>query len=585
MKTKKIFASVACVLTLVYLIISWDVSDIPYNPAPENITWESVYPPAITAQHYSTLCFGTITLYSQEGKWRDGCNVYEEVFETPIPGKQWIFIFLIIYKIILVVLWIIALIYAVVTVPKMISAWMQGEIFQQKKIATPVFGRATVWAACFIVAAFCVSGYWTVPFLIGVPDYIWMFLKGEHYLMLQDMQQAQEIFSRLAMVHTIVSIAGKIAVGAAICFGAYRIIQKIIRLVPSFKTHVSQYRNLRNTMMTASCFGALIGLVVAEVSMRKTELYALPSEIQGQGFISSWSPVAAAWGSPFAPGELSPQKTESFHYPPKKANNEGILDYVWNRNRSDSTKRIMCMGDSFMEGRGASLDSSCPRILETLLPQNTEVFNAGISGRDIFSEYMLLKESLLAKYRPNVVIVSVSGNEASAVTYGGLERFGPGGQIIPRQPPWYETLYGHSHLIRAIAKIWFGCDVQTHLPPVQLAYEQQLATRKIQECMDAYVRLCTANNMTCIFCIRPDKGSFGIEDLQLRELKMYLEKKRYAYVDLFEYFKDKQVPNNFNEYYWEQDGHCTPKGYATMAEGIAISLTKPRSHHEFLTIK
>lgn len=74
---------------------------------------------------------------------------------------------------------------------------------------------------------------------------------------------------------------------------------------------------------------------------------------------------------------------------------------------------ILCMGDSYTEGFGASITNSYPRKLELLLQEgglkNIAVLNIGRGGN---SSSLLLKKLSedIDKYRPNMIVIMIGGN-------------------------------------------------------------------------------------------------------------------------------------------------------------------------------
>ncbi|MCB9186638.1 MAG: SGNH/GDSL hydrolase family protein [Flavobacteriales bacterium] len=145
------------------------------------------------------------------------------------------------------------------------------------------------------------------------------------------------------------------------------------------------------------------------------------------------------------------------------------FQYVYNINRwgvreskdlflgpKDSLFRILTLGDSFTEGVGADYAFSWPRVLEDYLNDmgvSVEVFNAGVSGSDIWYSYVLLRDKLVT-LNPDLVVVSLNTSDLSDyILRGGMERFQSGEQVLFRQLPWWEPFYRVSHVVRAMAQL------------------------------------------------------------------------------------------------------------------------------------
>lgn len=108
-----------------------------------------------------------------------------------------------------------------------------------------------------------------------------------------------------------------------------------------------------------------------------------------------------------------------------KINSEGLRDYEHQKNKDTDTFRVLVLGDSFTFGVGVNLEESYPKVLETMLNNNTsaggpkkyEVINAGIEGYGTEQEYRYLEE-LWDRYEPNLVLVGLYSNDISDVMKG-----------------------------------------------------------------------------------------------------------------------------------------------------------------------
>lgn len=108
-----------------------------------------------------------------------------------------------------------------------------------------------------------------------------------------------------------------------------------------------------------------------------------------------------------------------------KINSEGLRDYEHQKNKDTDTFRILVLGDSFTFGVGVNLEDSYPKVLESILNQNSagvdpkkyEVINAGIEGFGTEQEYLYLEE-LAEMYRPDLVIVGLHSNDIEDVMKG-----------------------------------------------------------------------------------------------------------------------------------------------------------------------
>jgi hypothetical protein len=127
------------------------------------------------------------------------------------------------------------------------------------------------------------------------------------------------------------------------------------------------------------------GFILAEITFRVKGDFATYSEKNGGSYQSGFESRSDSWFLTYEPNKEfeNSQKEFTTHF---IANNEGLND-KFIRPQKDKN-RIIIIGDSFTEGKGAPNDSSYPRILEHLLwankDSNIQVVNAGIAGSDIF---------------------------------------------------------------------------------------------------------------------------------------------------------------------------------------------------------
>lgn len=124
-------------------------------------------------------------------------------------------------------------------------------------------------------------------------------------------------------------------------------------------------------------------------------------------------------------GSLSTKDKISYH----KTNSLGLRDEEFPFEKTKSTFRMICLGDSITEGSAVDYDKTYPKLLEKKFKDYSseikiEIINAGIGDYCIEQEYILLKERLL-KYHPDMVILGYYLNDArgfvpsKAITFKG----------------------------------------------------------------------------------------------------------------------------------------------------------------------
>lgn len=96
-----------------------------------------------------------------------------------------------------------------------------------------------------------------------------------------------------------------------------------------------------------------------------------------------------------------------------KTNRYGFRDKEWNIEKTAGKKRVLFIGDSFIEGVMAEQDETIPKAFERALnDKNYEVWNGGMLGVGIDS-YMMLATDAIAVFKPDVVFFCISSNDLS----------------------------------------------------------------------------------------------------------------------------------------------------------------------------
>ena len=84
-------------------------------------------------------------------------------------------------------------------------------------------------------------------------------------------------------------------------------------------------------------------------------------------------------------------------------NSKGLRDKEYDYIKSNGTKRIIFLGDSFTWGWGVEYDKRVTEILENRL-KNTQVINMGVPGYGTTQDFLFLKTEGL-KYNPDLIII------------------------------------------------------------------------------------------------------------------------------------------------------------------------------------
>ena len=100
-----------------------------------------------------------------------------------------------------------------------------------------------------------------------------------------------------------------------------------------------------------------------------------------------------------------------------KYNTLGFRDSEWTIDKKDGTKRIMFVGDSFLEGVMAEQNETIPAQFANLTKGNIEVMNFGMLGTGIIN-YLQLIADITPVFKPDAVVLAIYANDFSASNPG-----------------------------------------------------------------------------------------------------------------------------------------------------------------------
>ena len=313
----------------------------------------------------------------------------------------------------------------------------------------------------------------------------------------------------------------------------------------------------------------IIALALVEMGLRITGRYATYTERTDTG--SYVSPFQVGYGESWyrvhAPNQKIAYQNKEFSAS-WITNNEGFDDKTFSVTKQG--KRIMVLGDSFTEGSGAPNDSSYPRQLADIIKDSVdapvEVWNCGVGGSDLFYEFVLFRDKLL-KYKPDMAVVTINNTDIyETMIRGGFERFGKDRKTHYKKGPWFEPLFEHSYVVRAIAIDAFGYGFSF----IKKSEDQQLRETAMDElciAMDSFSVLCKEKNIALSFAFHPMQSEMESRDKYFAVKQIaHCGKLGYDYVDAREQFYKMGIDaDSAKKLYWSIDGHFNPTGYHYLA--------------------
>lgn len=314
-----------------------------------------------------------------------------------------------------------------------------------------------------------------------------------------------------------------------------------------------------------------------------------PSNIYDQYFLDNYLLTLTTNQSGYynikKPSENYHLKTKEFDFE-RKANSIGLSDKEID-NKNSNKIRILCFGDSFTEGDGASQDSSYVRFLDRSLHkkyQNLEIINAGRCGSDPFFDFKLLQD-ILIQYQPDIILQSFTTNDLSfdMVMRGGNKRFKNDKTLSYQNIHWWTPIYAVSYSARIIIQTIGGYDKYLIN---QKDYPHIIEKMKMEstQLFEEYQKFTKEKNIDLIVFTLPFKSDFnGTENKDFHlEMKRNFSKFNLNFYNLQPCYEDeiKTKHTKFQDYYWKIDGHHNAKGYEMMAkclEKIVIPIIEKRS--------
>jgi len=334
-----------------------------------------------------------------------------------------------------------------------------------------------------------------------------------------------------------------------------------------------------------SCWAVFIILSLLEIIFWTTGFLSTYGEKNLGGFKSNWSVNRnePTWYHTWTEStDVHLEHPEFSHL--KKTNSLGIIGEEFPEKKDTAEFRIFVLGDSFTEGEGAAMNKSYPRKMDSLLNQRKSikytVLNAGVSGSDIFYNYVLLRDKLMA-YQPDLILYTLNSTDLTSdiPIRGGMERFQANNTVVFKSPPWFECIQATSRLSRLfVYSIGYDENLLPRVKDTKVGSLMKSSVEDIAELEKEYDDLIRGYNVSLVIIKHPLLNEFKIESRKKeKEVIQLLESKihpRTKIVDLLEIFLENNMMDetNAHQYYWPIDQHHNPVGYHKMAEAVIIAL-------------
>ncbi len=334
--------------------------------------------------------------------------------------------------------------------------------------------------------------------------------------------------------------------------------------------------NRHNTTISILSSMIILSFFVFDLSLRFIfKKHLVYNELNGDTYYESFHQEDYGRHYTYLPASTIQYETEKFNYV-RKTNSLGIVNEEIKLEKPANEYRILCLGDSFTEGVGAtSAKSPWPYVLYKLLhaksSKKINVINAGISGSDLAFQYILLKEKF-TKYKPDLLLIAINPVDIDEfIVRGGLERFNSKDLLRGKQSPWWEPLYAGSFVFR-----FFIHDVINYnylfLSPENDRLQREDARKKIIDTLSRFQQLSLKSNMEMIFIVHPDSGKdyYNNPNVTHDLAKDILSQIDIRIIDLMLEFKNENHKNHNNimAHFWPTSFHHNDLGYSKIAQII-----------------
>jgi len=334
----------------------------------------------------------------------------------------------------------------------------------------------------------------------------------------------------------------------------------------------------------AVLMATVVAGLIAEGALR---LLALVPSISAASSNYTSSPYLAYGPKPFS-HVTGKSPTGEFAYD-NTCNSLGLRDEEHALQKPAGVFRILGLGDSFTYGTGAHFEESYLYLLEQSLNARpgphprVEIIKAGVPRFFPEPERMLL-ESLGRKFEPDLIIVGFLPNDV-VDTYLGLDAVtvDKSGFLLTRQAAelgaFGLVLYKYSYLCRLVLAKYVSWRIsREYRPDLVSPYQEngpyEATWGKIEEEYGKMAALAKVLGAELLVLHIPQQGPWTERhNYPPHRLGQWAQAKGVAFLDCLPAMKQAAPSKRL---YYPQDGHCTPAGYAIIADELAKYLTEKR---------
>jgi len=241
---------------------------------------------------------------------------------------------------------------------------------------------------------------------------------------------------------------------------------------------------------------------------------------------------------------------------------------------------VQTYGDSFTEGDGSPFDSSYPAILRQLLGEKYSVQNYGICGNDP-AFYLPQYNHVGRLFHPNVMVFCYGSGDFMHdwATRGGLERFTPTGWQS-QKGPWWEPIYALSYVARLFIEASGRHCNDFFMSPQEKEENLRALAPKWNELFVALANTAARDSTKILLLKKPERSEVALNKYQYDFAffdSLVTTLPGVKHYDLLPFYRDTfglKSQEATAPYYWPQDGHHNPAGYALMAKGVYQALQR-----------